>query len=259
MNKTALNKCAVTFLSVVLLFASSSSLANQNQPSQFQKRDAHVIMISIDGLIPDYYVEPAKYGLKVPNLVKMKLGGSYADGVEGVFPTVTYPSHTTMITGVRPAIHGIIQNRIFEAPTDPQTQEWYWFAEALKTDTLWSIAKKSGLTTASVGWPVTVGANIDYNYPEISDPKGSPRGKRTAQYATPGLIEKALANGTGGDDTTDGRRCAISEYIINTYKPDLMLIHVIELDGVHHKDGPRTPKAFETTERMDSYVGRIIE
>ncbi len=259
MNRTVLNRLTLIFLSLVLFFTSSSSQANQDQPSQFEKRDAHVIMISIDGLIPEYYVEPAKYGLKIPNLIKMKLGGSYADGVEGVFPTVTYPSHTTMITGVRPAIHGIIQNRIFEAPTDPQTKEWYWFAEALKSETLWSIAKKSGLTTASVGWPVTVGAQIDYNYPEIADPKGNTRGQRTAQYSTPGLIEKALANGTGGDDTTDGRRCAISEYIINTYKPDLMLIHVIDLDDAHHKSGPRTPKAFEVTERMDSYVGRIIE
>ena len=216
-------------------------------------------MISIDGLVPDYYLEPARLGLRVPNLVKMKLGGAYAQGVEGIFPTVTYPSHTSMITGVRPAVHGIIQNRIFEAPTETQTGEWYWFAEALKTETLWSMAKKAGLVTANVGWPVTVGAEIDYNVPEISDPRGTPRGTRTAQYSTPGLLAKALADGNGGDNSIDGRRCAISEYIINTYKPNLMLIHVIELDGAHHKDGPRTPPSIAVAERMDAYVGRIIE
>jgi predicted AlkP superfamily pyrophosphatase or phosphodiesterase len=217
-------------------------------------------MISIDGLVPDYYLEPARLGLRVPNLVKMKLGGAYAEGVEGVFPTVTYPAHTTMITGMRPAVHGIVQNRIFEAPTEPQTREWYWFAEALKTETLWSIAKKAGLVTANVGWPVTVGADIDYNVPEIADPKENPpTGKRTAQYSTPGLLAKALADGSGGDNTTDGRRATISEYIINTYKPNLMLIHVIALDDAHHKSGPRTPAAFEIAERMDGYVGRIIE
>lgn len=217
-------------------------------------------MISIDGLIPDYYLEPTRLGLRVPNLVKMKLGGAYAEGVEGVFPSVTYPSHTTMITGVRPSVHGIVQNRIFEAPTAPQTREWYWFADALKTETLWSMAKKAGLVTASVGWPVTVGADIDYNVPEIADPnENPPTGKRTAQYSTPGLLAKALDGGSGGDNTTDGRRCTISEYIINTYKPNLMLIHVIGLDDAHHKNGPRSPAAFETTERMDGYVGRIIE
>jgi predicted AlkP superfamily pyrophosphatase or phosphodiesterase len=217
-------------------------------------------MISIDGLVPDYYLEPARLGLRVPNLVKMKLGGAYAEGVEGIFPTVTYPAHTTMITGVRPAVHGIVQNRIFEAPIEPQTKEWYWFAEALKTETLWSMAKKAGLITANVGWPVTVNADIDYNVPEIADPKENPpSGKRTAQYSTPGLLAKALAAGTRGDNTTDGRRATISEYIINTYKPNLMLIHVIGLDDAHHKNGPRTPAAIATAERMDGYVGRIIE
>ena len=251
----------IAFLTLALLFPASPH-ARQAQTARLPepRRDAHVIMISIDGLIPEYYLEPARLGLRVPNLVKMKLGGAYAEGVEGIFPTVTYPSHTTMITGVRPAIHGIVQNRIFEAPTAPQTREWYWFAEALKSETLWSMAKKAGLVTASVGWPVTVGANIDYNVPEIADPKENPpTGKRTAQYSTPGLLDKALEGSSGGDNTTDGRRCAISEYIINTYKPNLMLIHVIALDDAHHKNGPRSPAAFETTERMDGYVGRIIE
>jgi predicted AlkP superfamily pyrophosphatase or phosphodiesterase len=256
----------LSFLLVLLLLQVSLNAgqtpAGQTQPGPTiqPRRDAHLIMISIDGLVPEYYLDPARLGLRIPNLVKMKLGGAYAEGVEGVFPTVTYPAHTTMITGVRPAVHGIIQNRIFEAPTAPQTKEWYWFADALKSETLWSMAKKAGLVTAAVGWPVTVGADIDYNVPEIADPKENPpTGKRTEQYSTPGLMAKALAGGSGGDNTTDGRRCAISEYIINTYKPNLMLIHVIGLDGVHHQNGPRTPPALETTERMDGYVGRIIE
>ena len=250
---------------VSLLLASIASAAqrsSQNQPAgQPQpRRDAHVIMISIDGLVPEYYVEPARLGLRVPNLLKMKLGGAYAEGVEGIFPTVTYPAHTTLITGVRPAIHGIIQNRIFEAPTDPQTREWYWFAEALKTESLWSMAKKAGLVTANVGWPVTVGADIDYSVPEIADPAGTTQsGKRTAQYSTPGLLAKALENGSGGDNSTDGRRTAISEYIINTHKPNLMLIHLLALDDAHHKNGPRSAAAIECTERMDAYIGRIIE
>jgi predicted AlkP superfamily pyrophosphatase or phosphodiesterase len=232
----------------------------QNVQSAQPRRDTHVIMISIDGLVPEYYTAPARLGLRVPNLTKMKLGGAYAEGVEGVFPSVTYPAHTTMITGVRPAVHGIVQNGIFEAPTAPQTKEWYFFADALKAETLWGMAKQAGLVTASVGWPVTVGADIDYNVPEIFDPKENPpTGKRTTQYSTPGLLERALAGGSGGDSSTDGRRTTIGELVINTYKPNLMLIHLIALDDAHHKNGPRTPAAIETTERLDGYVGRIIE
>ncbi len=80
----------------------------------------HVIMISIDGLMPDNYTAPELRGLKIPNLIQMKNEGAYAEGVEGIYPTVTYPSHTTLVTGQRPALHGIVQNRIFEAPTAPQ-------------------------------------------------------------------------------------------------------------------------------------------
>jgi predicted AlkP superfamily pyrophosphatase or phosphodiesterase len=222
--------------------------------------DGRVIMISIDGLVPDYYTQPAQLGLRVPNLTQMKLGGAYADGVEGIYPSVTYPAHTTLITGARPATHAIVQNRVFEAPTAPQTREWYWFADALKSPTLWSIAEKAGLTTASVGWPVTVRADIDYNVPEIFDPlENPPTAKRTLQYATPGLLQKAFAANPNSDTTTDGRRTTVSEYIIKEYKPQLLLIHLVDLDSAHHKYGPRAPQALQVAERQDSYIGRIIE
>ncbi|MEK6302502.1 MAG: ectonucleotide pyrophosphatase/phosphodiesterase [Acidobacteriota bacterium] len=260
-------KTVVVFVLAPMFFSAHSAAqqpATQGAPSPTvqARRDAHVIMISIDGLIPDYYLQPSRLGLSVPNLTKMKLGGAYAEGVEGVFPSVTYPAHTTLITGVRPATHGIINNRVFEAPTEPQTGEWYWFSEALKSETLWSMAKKAGLVTANVGWPVTAGADIDYSVPEIKDPSETPAGdrsrKRTLQYSTPGLIEKALAAG-GSDRSTDGRRATISEYIITNYKPNLMLIHFIELDGSHHENGPRSAAALPVAERMDAYLGRVIE
>jgi predicted AlkP superfamily pyrophosphatase or phosphodiesterase len=217
-------------------------------------------MISIDGLVPEYYTAPARLGLRVPNMVQMKLGGAYADGVEGIYPSVTYPAHTTLITGVKPAVHGIVQNRIFEAPTEPQTREWYWFASALKSETLWGLAKKGALVTAAVGWPVTVGADIDFNMPEIFDPNEKPpTPKRTLQYTTPELAAKLPGLPFGGDTTTDGRRTTVSEYIIKTHKPNLMLIHLVELDSVHHKFGTGTPESLKTAEREDGYLGRIID
>jgi predicted AlkP superfamily pyrophosphatase or phosphodiesterase len=216
-------------------------------------------MISIDGLVPEYYTAPAQSGLRLSNIVRMKLEGAYADGVEGVYPSVTYPAHTTLVTGVRPALHGIVQNRIFEAPTAPQTREWYFFAKDLKADTLWMLAKRAGLVTGAVGWPVTVEAEIDYNVPEIFDPLERPLTPRRAlPYTTPGLIAKALAAGIK-DTTTDGRRTALSEFIITSYKPNLMLIHLVELDGAHHTYGPRSAQAVEVAERIDGYIGRIVE
>jgi predicted AlkP superfamily pyrophosphatase or phosphodiesterase len=225
-----------------------------------EARPAHVVIISIDGMVPDYYTAPEKIGLKMPTLAMMKSAGAYAEGVEGVYPTVTYPSHTTLVTGVRPAIHGIVQNRIFEAPTEPQTRAWYWYSRALKTETLWTLAKKAGMSTAAVGWPVTVGAEIDYNVPEIYEPgETPPTWKKIAQNSTPGLVEKILGPDYGQSRSVDDRLTAVSEYIIKNHRPNLLLVHLIDLDGAHHRNGPRVKPSIETAELEDGYVGRIME
>ena len=65
-----------------------------------------------------------------------------ADGVRGVFPTVTYPSHTTLITGAMPARHGIYYNSPFEP--GGQTGRWYWEADAIRVPTLWDAVREAG-------------------------------------------------------------------------------------------------------------------
>ncbi len=257
-------KRRIAFLAVILLLLltllSPAPPTSSATVQTATASDAHVIIISVDGLMPDYYLSPGPLGVRLPNLSQMKLNGAYAEGVEGVYPSITYPSHTTLVTGVRPATHGIVQNRIFEAPIVEQTKEWYWFAEAIKKPTLWTMAKQAGLKTAAVGWPVTVNAPIDYLVPEIFDPKENPpTGKRTLQYSTPGLLQAAVAASQSPDTSTDGRRTIVSEYIIKTYKPNLLLVHLINADSAQHSFGPRSPEANAVIESEDAYLGRIIE
>lgn len=74
-----------------------------------------LILVSIDGLKPEAILEAQSRGLKVPNLRALMTDGIYATGVRGVLPTLTYPSHMTMLTGAsrtgtastrtRPSIH----------------------------------------------------------------------------------------------------------------------------------------------------------
>lgn len=248
---------------VLLLACGAISIQGQAPSATQAKQDArqrHVILISVDGMPPDYYTAPEKLGLRAPTLTMMKQGGAHAEGMEGVYPTVTYPQHTTMVTGARPAEHGIVQNRIFEAPTEPQTRFWYWYANALKTETLWTVAKKAGLTTAAAGWPVTVDAEIDYNVPEIYEPGESPATwKWTARHSTPGLLEKALGPDLKKDSSVDERLTSVSEFIIKNHRPNLLLVHLIELDGAHHRHGPHTKPGIETAEREDGYIRRIVE
>jgi|SRR5213593_2435714 len=88
-----------------------------------------VVLISIDGLMPDQLLNPDRHGLKIPNLRRLVAEGTSASGVKGVLPTVTYPSHTTIISGVSPAKHNILANTPFdpfgkksrgEATTEPR-------------------------------------------------------------------------------------------------------------------------------------------
>ncbi len=81
------------------------------------------------------------HGLKVPNLRAFMADGAYAQGVRGVLPTLTYPSHTTLLTGASPAKHGIVDNTTFD-PLLRNQRGWYWYAEDIKVPTLWDAAAR---------------------------------------------------------------------------------------------------------------------
>ena len=128
---------------------------------------APVLMISIDGLRPGDVLEADARGIKVPVLKKLATDGVYASGVRNALPTVTYPNHTTLITGVWPARHGIANNPVFD-PLQKNMGGWYWYSQDIKVRTLWDAVHDGGGKTASVSWPVSVGAkSIDYNVPEM--------------------------------------------------------------------------------------------
>jgi len=127
---------------------------------------ASVLLISIDGLRPDSVTAAAEHGVKIPNLRRFMAEGAYAEGVTGVTPTITYPSHTTLVTGVWPAQHGILGNVKFD-PLFENLGGWYWYASDIRVPTLWSVANEAGIVVASLNWPATVGAKgVRYLIPE---------------------------------------------------------------------------------------------
>jgi len=124
-----------------------------------ENEERHVVMISIDGLRPDIDLTPDQVGVRAPNLVELRQQGVSAERMIPVFPSVTYPGHTTLVTGVYPATHGVINN--FK-----QGAEWYLHASDIKAKTLWQAAREKGLTTAIVTWPASYGAEVNYLIPE---------------------------------------------------------------------------------------------
>ena len=224
--------------------------------------DTHLLIISIDGLRGDWAAHPDKHGLKVPNLRKLAARGAHADGVLGVFPSVTYPSHTTLITGCRPARHGILANSVFEPPTVKQIERWYWDYKDIRVPTILDAARSAGWTTASVGWPVNVGAPVDVLFPEVWEPSKHDEAivAMSRLCKPPDLLAEVLTKYDlhGGPDS-DINRTNVTRYIVDRYKPRLLLSHLNDLDHVEHAKGPESAEARETLERLDGYVGDIVE
>ena len=103
-----------------------------------------LMLISIDGMRPDAVLDAARHGLKVPNLRAFVADGAYATGVHGVLPTLTYPSHMTLMTGTSPAKHGIYANTTFD-PFGRNEHGWYWYAEDARVATLWDRGRRGAL------------------------------------------------------------------------------------------------------------------
>lgn len=219
-----------------------------------------MLVISVDGMISSFYMVSSP-NLRIPHLRRLKEEGSYAEGVVGVYPSVTYPSHTTMVTGRMPAEHGIYSNLSSrEAGKNPH--DWFWFSSAIKVPTLWDEARRNRLTTGSVFWPVTAGAPIDWNIPEIWDPQKGEVGDPlyVAKFTTPGILFQAFLElgppqpGTN-DDTT---RTHLAAFLFKKYKPNLLLVHLAELDEAEHEHGPKSAEASSALERADASIGELL-
>src|SRR5690349_21434179 len=100
-----------------------------------------LVVISVDGLDNRYLTDPGRMGLKIPNLRRIMREGQVSRGVIGVVPTVTWPSHTTIITGVDPVVHGILGNQ------RPKSEggDYYWSESLIRTPTLLRAAHAAGL------------------------------------------------------------------------------------------------------------------
>jgi predicted AlkP superfamily pyrophosphatase or phosphodiesterase len=223
---------------------------------------SHVLLISIDSLRPAIYLDPAAAGVAVPNLSALMRRGVYADRVISVFPSVTYPAHTTMVTGVNPDRHLVTSN------FHRGTLEWLSAASDIHATTLWQVAKKAGLTTAAVMWPMTYGADVDWLIVESAKTHTRKEGLRAAlqQGATKGLLEqmekktgqRAAESAPQSVQVMDQMSATYTAQILKDHKPDLTLVHFLEADHMQHEFGPGSAEAARAFEHIDAYIGTLL-
>lgn len=250
---------ALLIITGVLITVSSFAANGQTPP----KRRA--LIISLDGLDTRYLHNADEYKLKIPTLRGLMKSGVTARGMFSVYPSITYPNHTSLVTGALPKKHGIFGNSLFEPPIGKQTGAAHWFARDIKADTLWDAAKRAGMTVGMVSFPVAGGAG-DWNVPEIWQPGGTMEESRRmiAENARPrGLVEEIEKRfpeiyKNANDDEGDDARTFFAEYIIAEKKPEVMLVHLFDLDHFQHDYAPFTPEAFAILEKTDAYVARLL-
>lgn len=223
-----------------------------------------VLLISLDGLRPGDISDAKARGMNLPVLSSLRAEGASAQGVVGVLPTLTYPSHTTLVTGVSPGRHGVVNNLTFD-PEQKNQGGWYWYTSDVKVPTLWQAAHAAGLSTANVHWPVTVGATgIDENLPQIWRAGTKDDRKLLTALATPGLVARlerrvGARYPQGIDETVEGdaQRVAFAEALLAD-KPQFTTVYLAGIDHTEHHDGPDSAAAKAAIEATDALVGRLV-
>ncbi|GIX05289.1 MAG: hypothetical protein KatS3mg114_1158 [Planctomycetaceae bacterium] len=244
-----------------LLLAGVEQLLRAEPPCQ------HIVLVSVDGLAAQYFTDPQA---DLPTLRALAAQGVRARGMITSFPSVTWPSHTSLITGTHPGRHGVIGNNAFDRRTqqevvyigDPMREKH----EAIKVPTLYDVAHAGGLSCASVLWPCCNGADtLRYMIPDTN------RAALLQKYTTPGLPEELKQAGIDlgklGEwgwnkeysQQRDNLYTDIVIYLLKKYRINLMLVHLITPDGVEHAKGPFTPEAYEAVKQSDANLKRIWE
>lgn len=232
-------------LAVAITISTASLAAQQASP---------LVLISVDGMKPEYVTQADQHNLKIPVLRAFLTQGSYAQGVVGVLPTVTYPSHTTMVTGVWPAQHGVVDNTIFD-PLGEHPNTWYWDFSDIKVPTLYTAADAAGIKTANVGWPVTVNAPIDYNIAEGTQSEHTDKPAGSPYHPADILDQIGIHPSTRIDQ--DVTKTAEAVAILQKFHPGLLLVHLTDLDHQEHEHSPFSPEANAALEIIDGQIGQI--
>ena len=218
-------------------------------------------MISVDGLLPEFYLDDS---FNAPTLKSLVKGGAYASAAIPVYPSMTFPNHASIVTGVRSAKHGILSNTIF-VPKKGPTRDWYWDSKHLKVPAIWDAARAAGKKVAVFAWPVSVGAKVDWLVPEVFSAKGIDHvqnWKLMLRHTDPRLMAELISASRvktiRSNLDYDRWTADASLHVLKAYHPDLLLLHFRTLDDEQHHTGRASKSAKAALTRIDALIGELV-
>lgn len=219
-------KKLLLFLILVGLLSSCSTQKTPEQP--------YLIIVSMDGFRWDY-----TDSINTPHFDKIAQMGVKAESMQVSFPSKTFPNHYTLVTGLVPDNHGIVNNTFYA----PEYDEVYSIRDREKVqdkkfyggEPIWNTAEKQGLKAASFFW---VGSEADIQGIHPSYWK-----KYDHDFDYYQRVDSVLAWLSLEEDK----------------RPHLISWYVDEPDGIGHHSGPHSPQADSVVEQLDALLGYFMK
>ena len=226
-----------------------------------------VVIISVDGLSACYLDDPKA---DIPKIRRLALEGARADGMKCAMPSVTWPTHTTLATGVHPGKHGVIGNSYWDREEgksvafipDPLFDK----DEIVKVPTIYDLASRAGLKTAAICWPASRNAKtLDWTVPDIFP------NDLFQKYSTPSLLaefreenipfdmQETWCKAPVGGVARDWMYSRMACHVIRKHRPNLLMLHLVESDHVQHAYGLQSPEAYWVCSHSDDRIRDVWE
>jgi predicted AlkP superfamily pyrophosphatase or phosphodiesterase len=197
--------------------------------------------------------------------------GTRAERMESSFPSVTWPTHTTLVTGVSPGRHGVLANSYYDRAQDKKIpllpDPLFDKEELVKAPTIYDVAHAAGLKTAGVNWPASRNAkHLDWQMPDVGDQaiyeksstptlvaelkaKGIPIEKQ-AEWAKAGMVAKAMR---------DWMYTRVAEHVLQNHRPNVLVIHYVTVDSASHTHGSNSAETRWAANDADHRIRELKE
>lgn len=227
-----------------------------------------LFVLSVDAMVH----EDVEYMLKKPNFSKIMDKRAEVEKVCTIYPSITYPAHTSIFTGCRPGKHGIYNNTPINTDKNG-VSHWYLYSKSVQVEDLFAAAKRAGCSTAAVYWPITgQNPNIDHIIDEyffyyqnegVEEAFARLGADEAALQAVRENLHRLPTTRGGGEleitSTFDNFLMGCACSLIRNQQPDVLLVHNCYLDTCRHRYGVFNKKVEECLDRMDEWLGEVLQ